>query len=341
MKTVKIMLSEHSINEVTAHYVSLIESGLKQSGHLSVRVSNISQIEYKDLVVTILPSDATKAILLKNSKVIHWFQGIGPEEYCLLHAEDKNQIRVNVIERLLESQERFILKHAFKRIFVSEAMAKHYQNKYGYVFNDYIAIPCYNTTLNISSDVSRYMELSFIYAGSSHAWQRLDKMLRIFKAVQQLDSSAYLTIMTKDKQGVSAMASELGLDNVLIDYTTQNKLDSIMARHKYAFLIRDDIIVNRVSTPTKMANYISSGLMPIYSDVIEAFQKNIDLGDFGIPISDNMDFEDIAQKILHHHVKTRDSIDVGEMLIKHQGLFSNYYSDSFNISKILKYFEEL
>ena len=340
MKITKVFLSSRSLNEVTLHYVSLIESSLRRSGKLVLRVDSIKQIAPGEEVVTILPLDALKLILLKNAKVIHWFQGIGPEEYQLLHSEDKTILRTKSIVKILEISEQIVLRKSLGRIFVSESMARHYKEKYDMPDIDYVVIPCYNTKLHYKGyDNNRYKNPTFIYVGSSYAWQRLDKTLDIFKAVEDLIPLAHLSVMTKDKEVVEDMAKQRKIKNISIGYTSQDELDMIMSNHKYAFLVRDDIDINRVSTPTKMANYISVGLIPIYSDAIDAFRENINLADFGLCLPNNLSIYEIAIRIASHHNRTKDYINLEEMRGIQEQIFKNYYSDDVNISKLVEYFK--
>lgn len=336
MKIVKIFLSQGAINEVTFHYVEIIRSALKKNGFFCEDISDIRQIRKHDVVVTILPSDAFKAIFLKRARVIHWFQGIGPEEYMILHKDDKNPIRLGIIVGILEYLEKYILNRAAKRIFVSEAMALHYEKKYKIADNNYVTVPCYNAYIDWDSNSDRYKTPSFIYVGSSYAWQKLDLTLDIFKAVQDILPSARISIMTKDINEANSKIEYRSIRNASVNYVNPSELHTIMLSFKYAFLIRDDIDVNHVATPTKMANYISSGLIPIYSDVIDAFKANINLGGFGIPLHPELKISEIAERIVKHHKTT--SIDIEKMREIHSHIFDNYYSDPVNIEKMRKYF---
>lgn len=340
MKITKVFLSSRSLNEVTSHYVSLIENSLKRTGKLVLRVDSIKQIAPGEEVVTILPLDALKLILLRKARIIHWFQGIAPEEYQLLHSEDKTILRTKSIVKILEISEQIVLRRSLGRIFVSESMARHYKEKYDIPDIDYVVIPCYNTKLHYKGyDNNRYKNPTFIYVGSSYAWQRLDKTLDIFKAVEDLVPLAHLSVMTKDKEAVKGMAEQRKIKNISIGYTSQDELDIIMSNHKYAFLVRDDIDINRVSTPTKMANYISVGLIPIYSDAIDAFRENINLADFGLRLPNNLSIHEIAIRIANHHNRTKDYINLEEMRGIQEQIFKNYYSDDVNISKLVEYFK--
>ncbi|MHA0042740.1 glycosyltransferase family protein [Deinococcus sp. PEB2-63] len=336
MKTVKIFLSQGAINEVTFHYVEIIRNALKKNGFFCEDISNVRQIKRNDIVVTILPSDAFKAIFLKKARVIHWFQGIGPEEYVILHKDDKNPIKLNIIVRILKYLEKYILNRAIKRIYVSEAMALHYEEKYKVVDNNYVTVPCYNAYIGWDYNVDRYNIPSFIYVGSSYAWQKLDLTLDIFKAVQDILPSAKILIMTKDTDEANTKIEHRSIRNASVNYVSPSELHNIMLNFKYAFLIRDDIDVNHVATPTKMANYISSGLIPIYSDVIDAFKANINLYEFGIPLHSELKISEVAERIVKHHKMT--SIDIEKMREIHSYIFNNYYSDLVNIEKMRKYF---
>lgn len=42
---------------------------------------------------------------------------------------------------------------------------------------------------------------------------------------------------------------------------------------KFGFVLRDDIAVNNVATPTKLSSYLSAGVIPIYSSALKDFYE--------------------------------------------------------------------
>ena len=121
------------------------------------------------------------------------------------------------------------------------------------------------------------------------------------------------------------------IKNVIVDYCKISDLHIKLSQYKYAFLIRENHIVNKVSTPTKMNTYMAAGLIPIYTDVIDAFEKNINLEKFGIKVSYNSSINLIVDKILLHH---QEVINSQELLKTYSKIFLNFYNDKFYINEL-------
>ena len=116
-----------------------------------------------------------------------------------------------------------------------------------------------------------------MYAGSLSAWQNIDETLKIFKQIENIIPEATLTLLTEEKIKAQALIKQYDIQNAMVRYVSLNNLNEELLKHKYGFLLRKDIKVNNVSTPTKMNSYLSSGVIPIYSDAIKDFSKHINL----------------------------------------------------------------
>ena len=213
-------------------------------------------------------------------------------------------------------------------------MLMHYRNKYFYNKQDYIIIPCYN--LNYLSGLAgstgeRYKNPSFVYAGSMATWQCVEETLQIFKAVQQKISEASLTLLVKEQDEAFGLVNKYGIKNVEIKYVNLSDLQKELTKYKYGFIIREDILVNNVSTPTKMNSYLASAVIPIYTDLIQAFVENIDLGDYSLCLNSKSSVFEKAQKIIDFEKRVIDSLQLDEKI---QSVFKTYYSDNMYLTQI-------
>ena len=119
----------------------------------------------------------------------------------------------------------------------------------------------------------KYDHPVFLYAGSLAKYQRIDLMLDAFAQAQQALPEARLLFYTRELDEAKRLVEERGLHNVEISYKTQVELPAAIAVAKYGFVIRDDSIVNRISTPTKISTYIANGIIPIYSPSLLSFSE--------------------------------------------------------------------
>lgn len=330
-------LPKGAVFDATEHYCNLIKKAFEFERGFVVEVhSDLSKLQREDYLVTIRLFDGFK-LPVKPKRHFHWFQGIAPEEKVLLAG---GTLRSKIGSFRTQFFERLLLSKVDLCFFVSERMKLHFQKKYLLNLNKKsIIIPCYNLGIsqNVFSDSIRYGAPSFVYAGSIFKWQCIDETLQVFKEIQNKISSATLTILTKDNQKVLKLIDQYKINNVKVSYVQLNELQEELSRHKYGFLLRKDDVINNVSTPTKMNSYLSAGLIPIYNDCIDSFEKNIDLDQFSLKFNE-IDPDAIAQKIFQFENIKINTKSLQEIYFR---IFDNYYADDKYLELINKKLKEL
>ncbi|MEI5983685.1 hypothetical protein VJ786_02085 [Sphingobacterium sp. PU5-4] len=321
-----------TINDATNYYCNLLENGFSKAGFEVLRVSNSKVVPKFSTVLTIRSGDQID-FLFKKCKFLNWFQGIGPEEYRLLHKGEK---KAYVISRVLEFFENRGLKKSKVCFFVSDKMKEHYESKYKLDLNEKaIIIPCYNIPLNESYFNNELKhELKFVYAGGIFAWQCIDETLLIFKEIVNLRKDATLTLLTGDKEKALDLIHKFDVPNVNIDYVKLNDLQHELSKYTYGFLIRKDDPINNVSTPTKMNSYMAAGIIPIYTPVISAFEKNIDMNNFNLKFSLDQSYKTIAESIIRFHDSGFNKL---EMYQEYKRIFEHFYNDEKYVNNIVQY----
>lgn len=329
----KILYLKNERNDATDYYVGIIRKALINKGFKVDIITEIKNLDKKDKVLTI----TLKAFLftwLRNPKqfIIHWFQGVTPEEVLMLFSSSflqktKKYMYLTLVERL-------VLRFSKVNFFVSDAMHAHYNKKYNYALNNYIIMPCYNQHLNEHAFFDeKYKVPSFVYAGSLAKWQCIEKTLMIFKQVQEKIPESQMYIYTSEQENAYKLIKRYNVKNIFVDYVSYEILNEKIQDFKYGFLIRDDILVNQVATPTKMNGYLANGVIPIYSNIIKDFQKNLK----GKYLLDVKDEYDAVAKIISFELNCVCPVDV---MNEYSQFFEEYYSDMYYISKIQNKFIE-
>ena len=266
----KFYLQDGDLNEATSYYIDIISRALLQQGEQVEKVFSLKVISPTDKVITI-QSKAFFRVWLKNPKqyIINWYQGIVPEEAMCMFEDSLSKYARKYLWRFLEY---FSLCKAKGNIFVSEAMWRHYQHIYGYDKSNYCIMPCFNQELDLRQfTAEKYATPSFVYAGSLSRWQCIDRTLLLFKDIHALFPQATLTLLTKEKEKAISLCHKYGV-KADIKFVASSELQQVLGAYKYGFIVRDDIAVNNVATPTKMNSYMAAGVIPVYSDVINDFQ---------------------------------------------------------------------
>lgn len=266
----KFYLEEGALNEATSYYIDIVRESLRHIGETVIFVSSLSQISFQDKVF-VTHAKAFFKVWMKNPKqyIVIWFQGVVPEEAMCIFEKSFQKYPRKYLWTFLE---RFALSKSAKNLFVSHAMLKHYQSKYGYNKKNFFIMPCFNQELDLEAfKPQKYEFPSFVYAGSLSRWQCIEEMLQLFRRIKKTIPKATLSLYTKDKEQAAQLCERNGVD-AQINFVSTNDLQAALKDYKYGFIVRDDITVNNVATPTKMNSYMAVGIIPVYSDVVYDFR---------------------------------------------------------------------
>lgn len=314
----KFYLQDGDLNEATSYYIDIISKALLQQGEQVEKVFSLKLISPADKVITI-QSKAFFRIWLKNPKqyIINWYQGIVPEEAMCMFEDSLSKYARKYLWRFLEY---FSLCMAKGNIFVSEAMLSHYQHIYEYDKSNYCIMPCFNQELDLRLfTAEKYATPSFVYAGSLSRWQCIDRTLLLFKDIHALFPQATLTLLTKEKEKAISLCHKYGV-KAEIKFVASSELQQVLGAYKYGFIVRDDIAVNNVATPTKMNSYMAAGVIPVYSDVINDFQTVFRDLKYVVSFTGEKEALSKIKKI------ETSGVDCGEIKSEYETVFGFYYS---------------
>ncbi|MBW2961526.1 hypothetical protein [Mesonia aestuariivivens] len=323
MKVLFYITQFNQVKDATKFYLEVISEALTGSSDLKM-VNNLKEVNSVDYVVTFTVTDFFRLKTRKPLvKVIHWFQGILPEEILLKEKNKKKYYAFGLLER-------FVLKASYVNFFVSDAMRMHFIKKYSYNKNNFIIMPCFNGILKSKKDFINKKKLKdkFVYIGSLAKWQCVDDLLLLFKEIKKNKPNAELTILTGEQEKAKNLCKKYNV-NATVDYVSLDKIASKLLEFNYGFLLREDHIVNRVATPTKMSTYLASGVIPIYSDVIEDF-KVLNEITYKVKVKPQPQKDNVLREI----EKIDEDIDMENLFREYHKIFDEYYNSSSYIRKI-------
>lgn len=318
-----------SLNDATSYYIEIIEKSTSKLGIEMIYTTKLKDVSKKDIVFTVTAKYYVQAkIRYPKNKTIFWAQGVTPEEHVLLGG---GWFKFKIKEIL----EKIAVKNSVILFVVSNKMIYHYKEKYNYSGENYIVMPCYNLDFNkelTSQSVNRYKYPSFVYAGSMSAWQCVDETMELFGKIQKQIPKASLTLLVKEKEKAYDLVKKYNLKNVIIKYVQLDNLQTDLLNYKYGFLIREDNIVNNVATPTKMNSYLASGIIPIFTNAVDSFVENINLGKQNTICLSTNNSVDLNSNIIINHMNK--NINILELLNGINDVFEIYYNDDIYINKI-------
>lgn len=314
-------------NDAVTYYLQIFKQALEEKyGREIEQVFSVKEVQHDDIVFVISPA-AYFYVLMKNprQKVVYWFQGIFAEEVAYLFPQKEGKLKVWLFTWL----ERRILNRALLVLFVSEAMLAYYRAKFGYNKANYVIMPCFNKQKDISirqilqTDRHKYDEPSFVYVGSVNRWQCIDETVYLFSLIKKRIPDATLTILTGDQKDAEAILAKYGV-SADVKYVPLVRLDEELRKYKYGFILRRDIPLNRVSTPTKLSSYLANGLIPIYSSVIESFDQYLGDKRYAIPADINS-LDKLCEEICRFD---KEPVDIDAIEQEYDAVFATFYNES-------------
>ena len=328
----KIFLTETSLNDATSYYVAMIEAALQRRGTQVMRTMALTDICADDVVVVLECASFWKVWRNnRRQKIVLWVQGIFPEETDLTYPKGlKKWCR----QRYWRFKERLAIRYAAYILFISDEMRRHYQRVYGYSSENYFIMPCFNMSLDEEVFIvpQKYTRPTFVYAGGLNSWQCIRQTLKAYAAIAECLPDSHLTILTRQVQEAQKMVDEAGLKNVNVRCVPLDQMVEAQKQFKYGFLLREDIEVNRVATPTKLNSYMASGIIPIMSDVIMAFREHLASVKYMIRVQDVEDSEEIAKSVV---AMEKSLIQGPEVLADFRSAFKEFYNTEHYVSQLM------
>lgn len=156
--------------------------------------------------------------------------------------------------------------------------------------------PCVNFSYNIftKKKFNSNLDYKFVYVGSLSKWQMFDEILDLYKKISNKLPNTSLTVITRDKEKA---ISKLEIKNIKGDVKsmTSNELKNKLENYDFGFLIRKKSLVNKVSSPVKFLEYLSSGVIPIMSAEIGDYSSEVRQRKIGCIVEDDID--DLLEQI--------------------------------------------
>lgn len=260
----------------------------------------------------------------KHCKRIFWFQGVAPEESLM-----RNSSRFRYV--VLSYLEKMVLRNADFFFLVSRAQKEHYEKKYKFKLDEdrCFIMPCFNEQLHSDSFFvpNKYIKNIFCYVGSLSVWQCFDRIVKVYRNIEKRLPDAEFRVYTKEIDEAKRVLNYNQVKHYLVEYVPENLLHDKLKECKFGFVLRDNVVVNNVATPTKLSNYLANGVIPIFSDCILDFAKLADDYKYLLAVNDKLDIENIIDV-------ASEEISPIEIQEVYSSIFSKYYNPDLYIDKV-------
>jgi len=171
--------------------------------------------------------------------------------------------------------EKFCFRWCLVTVNVSEVMKNHYTGKYPGYTGETLVFPANSIPANGEAEDPAAQEtlrkqlgfnaddVIFLYSGNCQKWQNIDLMMDIIRKHAK-DHYRFL-ILSGQKSKFEKLIRHYRIPAGYIRVLSLSP-DDLWRYYQiahYGFILRDDILVNRVANPTKLAEYLQYGIIPI------------------------------------------------------------------------------
>ena len=201
-----------------------------------------------------------------KTKIIFWVQGVVAEESYL---KNGSKIKFNILKAI----ENICLKLSDAYIYVSPFMKDYYSKNKATNNKPYLIFPCIS---DLTYNSKPKTPNSFCYLGGMAKWQNFPTIVKMMNEINTIKPNSIFKIATPEIdtcQTILNKAATPELKNKIQICTlhTKKEVENFLSDCEYGFLIRDDILVNQVSSPIKLAEYLSCGVNVITTPAIRSY----------------------------------------------------------------------
>ena len=307
---------------VLEHYMNIIKGALNRNGFVCDDVISLDGLDKKDLFFFPMGIDAFKFYFKGYRNFILWQQGATADESYL-----RNHSRLRY--RILNFMDCFSMKKAKMICFCSQYMQTHYEklSHTSFAPKSYL-MPCYNESLAPEFIVKKdYSKKNFAYVGSLDLWQCFEQTAALYVQIEQAFPDAFFKVLTFSVEKAENILKSLGAKNYEVKCVAKEQVQDELKDVVYGFLLREDTIVNRVATPTKLSSYMSVGIIPIFSDVLDDFYRASKNMKYVVPVSSMESSDRICEAI-------SNKVDKTALQEEYEYFFGSYYGTATHMEKM-------
>lgn len=239
-------INKYTVNNNVSVYQSISQAKLK---HLAQKADLI----YIHSLYSACLLDE-ELISLFSHKIIMDIHGCVVEELAYQNQALKKVDQFKKVESL-------IFNNISTLVSVSDNMTQFYKDKYPNCKANFIKFPIFNFQ-NIERRHDDFSEKScVIYSGGTQKWQNVELMMD--SIAQQKDNFTFLILTPDIDYFDKIIQASNRLSTIELKSVEPHKVSQEYKSAHFGFILRDDIIVNQVACPTKLIEYLESGLIPI------------------------------------------------------------------------------
>jgi len=150
----------------------------------------------------------------------------------------------------------------------------------------------------------------YTYCGSGAPWQNLAFLSLVWSKLFQLDPNLKFRVISRDSR-TKILAQ--GLPEEAIEFVGTSEIGELatyLSEADVGFLIREDTLVNRVSFPTKLSEYLAVGSWVVTSDIDWDVADVISENNVGLLVNPNSSPHQVASLIISKREQFNNRVEL-------------------------------
>lgn len=284
--------------------------------------------------------------LLPKVVLIFEARGAGNEENQHNNKDKKLSLKGKIKKYISTTSEKILIKKSHRIICVSNALRNYYVKKFKIKEERFSVFPG-----AADSDMFFYDEkikkqfreklglndndLLMAYSGRLEmSWEIPDKIFDFFKFLNNKNENFKLLLITPDIKEAEKLIKQYEFENKVIALSSNFKeVNNYLNASDVGLLLREDVVMNNVASPTKFAEYLLAGLPVVISKGVYDFAEVINNTGYGIVVEE-------LDKISHSEYDSlMKSLSISPTLIEEFG--KNKLSKEVFIKQYIKLLKEV
>ena len=170
----------------------------------------------------------------------------------------------------------------------------------------------------------------FIYCGAlDKAWQIPDFIFNVFKILKKNNPNSFFICLTPNHDIVDKYVELYKIDknDVMIKFVNNSEINNFLCASDMGFLFRENVVTNNVAAPTKLVEYLMSGLPVLISEHIGDYSEFVLEHDLGVVINNNLDeLATIIQDIDFSKYNKENIAQIGKKFLSKQVYIDKMYN---------------
>ncbi|MEM9022925.1 MAG: hypothetical protein AAGB22_04240 [Bacteroidota bacterium] len=175
--------------------------------------------------------------------------------------------------------ERAVVLHSDFRLTVADRIVDYWREQYGLAGEDHVVVPC---TLSRSFQVLTIeaikafrtkvreqlgfadADIVLVYSGSASGWQSFGLLRTLLEKALALDPRIKVLLLTKTDEQIQELIDRHP-GRIVARWVKHHEVQGNLAAGDYGIIFRENTVTNRMTAPTKFAEYLATGLNVIVS----------------------------------------------------------------------------